>query len=423
MTFVSRLTLAAVLALGTTAMATMPAAAQKKNEKQSAGPDLKVSADFRKAAVPAQTAIVAKDWATASPLVDALDTVAKNDDEKYFAAYLRLELERGRGSTAGELRALDVLVSSPKTPAEAARPYGARREVLLGVAAAQEKKHPETIQHMLKARELGSQHPDISVTLANAYAATNRPAEAVAETDRAIKASKAEGRKPPEPWYRFAIPRVVSLGDRGAMADWLTRYIQEYPTVQNWRWATVVFRNAGETNPNKRSEQIDMFRLMRATNSLATRSDYADYAYAAQQSGLPWEAVSAIDEGRKLGKVPAGDPDTGRTYTSAQAGVKVEGSLDALAKQASAKDGKFAAQTGDAFLASANYARALELYDIALGKPTGVNVDEVTLHRGIALHRLGRKEDARAAFKAVKPGPYASLALLWQASIDFPPLS
>jgi hypothetical protein len=37
---------------------------------------------------------------------------------------------------------------------------------------------------------------------------------------------------------------------------------------------------------------------MRATNALADRNDYADYSFAAQQSGLPWEAVAVIDEGR-----------------------------------------------------------------------------------------------------------------------------
>jgi predicted Zn-dependent protease len=50
---------------------------------------------------------------------------------------------------------------------------------------------------LLKARELGSKQPDLPVLLANAYAATGKPAESIAEVSRAIEASKAAGRKPP----------------------------------------------------------------------------------------------------------------------------------------------------------------------------------------------------------------------------------
>ena len=129
-----------------------------------------------------------------------------------------------------------------------------------------------------------------------------------------------------------------------------------------------------------------------------------------------------IDEGRKSGKIPAADADVQRTYTASQTAVKSEGSLEGLAKQAAAgKDGKTAQQTADAFLASGNYARALELYDLSLQKGS-VDADEVNLNRGVALRALGRKDEARTAFQAIK-GAHANLALLWQASIDFPPLA
>ena len=291
--------------------------------------------------------------------------------------------------------------------------------VLNGFAASRAKKHPEAIQYLTKARDLGATEPDLPVLLANSYAATGKNAEAVAEVDRAIKTSKAAGRKAPAEWYRFAIPRVQKLGNRAAMADWLTRYIQDYPTVQNWRWGIQVFAQGTAPGANEKVERIDLYRLMRATNALADRADYSNYAFAVQQAGLPWEAVAVIDEGRKSGKLPAGDADTQRTYTASQSGVKAEGSLETVAKNA--KTAAAQAQTGDAFLASGNYTRAAALYDQAL-QGGAANADEVRLHRGIALHRQGDKEGARAAFQQVQGG-YANLALLWQASLDLPPLS
>lgn len=416
MTFVSKLALAAVLSLGTVALGAAPAAAQKKGQKeQDAGPQLKLSEAFRKAAAPADEAVRAKNWTVAEPAIVASEAAAKNDDEKYFAAQLRLQLELSRNNEAGLIAAMTSLAANPSTPPESVKVYNTQLAVMNGYAAAKAKKHAETIQYLTKARDLGSNEPDLPVTLANAYAATGKDAEAVAEVDRAIKASKAAGRKAPADWYRFAIPRVSKLGDRAATVDWLTRYIQDYPTVQNWRWAIQVFGQG----VNDKAERVALFRLMRATNALADKADYSNYAYAVQQSGLPWEAVAVIDEGRKAGKIPAGDSDTTQTYTASVAGVKAEGSLETLAK--GAKTAKAAQSAGDAFLASGSYARAVAMYDQALSSGA-TNVDELNLNRGIALQRQGSKEEARTAFQQVK-GNFANLALLWQTSLDLPPLA
>ena len=418
MTFVSKLALAAVLTLGTSALGTVPALAQKA-DKQGDAPVLKVSDEFRKPAAAADAALKAKDLATAEPQIAAAEAVAKNDDEKYYSAYLRLLLELERKNEAGQMKALGILASNPKTPPERVKIYGSVYNYMLGSDLIKQKKPAEAIPVLLKSRELGSTEPDLPVLLANAYSATGKNAEAIAEVNKAIEASKAAGRKPPADWYKFVIPRVKAGGDTAATAEWLKRFIAEYPTVQNWRWAIQVFRQ-GQTVTGK-TDKINLYRLMRATNALADRSDYVDYAFAAQQAGLPWEAVAAIDEGRKAGKVPAADADATRIYTASQAAVKSEGSLDGLAKQAAAaKDGKTAQQTADAYLASGNYARALELYDVSLQKGA-VDADEVNLNRGVALRALGRKDEARAAFQASK-GAYASTAQLWLASVDFPPL-
>jgi tetratricopeptide (TPR) repeat protein len=416
MTFVSKLALAAVLTLGAPMLVATPAAAQKKEE----GPELKVSEAFRTPAAAADAALKVKDLATADTQITAAEAAVKNDDERYYAAWLRLQLELERKNQPAQMKALQTLWTSPKTPADRVNAYGSIYNYMLGDQLIQQKKPAEAITALIKARELGATQPDLPVLLANAYAATGKQAEAVAEVDRAIQASKAAGRKAPAEWYKFAIPRVNQLGDRAATATWLTRFIQDYPTVQNWRWGISVFGLGSSTD---RAEKLNLYRLMRSTNALAGRSDYADYAYTAQQAGLPWEAVEAIDAGRKAGAVPSGDADTQRIYTASQGAVKAEGSLDALAKKAAGgANGSSAAQTGDAFLASGNYARAVELYDVALQKG-GVNADQINLQRGIALARLGRKDEAKAAFQAVKAGSNANLALLWQASVDFPPLA
>ena len=348
--------------------------------------------------------------------ITAAEAAAKNDDEKYYAAWLRLQLELGRGNQAGQIDPLQVLVVSPRTAPAAVGPYNARLNFLLGKAAAAQKKHADVVNYMTKARELGEKNVDIPLMLANSYAATGKNAEAAAEARNAIEFAKSTGQKAPEAWYQFAIPKVNATGNRDAVADWLAYYLKDYPSVKNWRWAMEVLgQGAKGTDRNAKIERLDLYRLRRATNALADRGDYADYAYAAQSSGLPWEALSVIEEGRKNGKLPATDADGNRTYTAAQAGVKSSPSLDALAKQGGVDN-------ADALLAAGDSTRALALYDAALAKG-GANAAEINLHRGIALARLGRKDEAKTAFQAVTTGPFVNIALLWQVSLESPPLS
>lgn len=418
MSFVSKLAMAAAISLGTVTLGAAPAVAQKKAEKN-AGPDLKVSDAFRKSAAKVEPLIAAKDWATAEPALVEAETVAKNEDERYYAAFLRLKLELGRGSEDGQLKALNTLINNPKTPEETKRVYSSAFNYSMGVRASRAKNNAETIQYLLKAREFGSTDLDVPILLANAYAQTGNNAESIVEVERAIALAKANGQKAPEAWYQFAIPKVNATGDRAAMASWLSRYINEYPTMKNWHWAVSVYAGAGDSS---RNEKLAIFRLKRLTNSLPNRGDYADYAYLAQQAGLPWEGVAVIDEGRKNGKIPAGDADTARTYQTVTTQVKSEGSLDGAVKAAqSAADGRAAFQTANALLASGDYKRAIELYDLSLSKG-GANADEANLNRGLAFQYLGQKEEARAAYAKVT-GAWANLALLYTTSIDLPALT
>ncbi|MDQ0250792.1 putative Zn-dependent protease [Sphingomonas kyeonggiensis] len=415
MNFASKLALAAVLSLGTTALTVAPAAAQKKDDKKADPNALKVSDEFRKPAAVAEAAVKAKDWATAEPSIVTAEAAAKNDDEKYYAAWLRLQLELSRGNENAQIPALQILSVNPRTAPDAKNAYNARLNFLLGKAAASQKKHAEVITYMAKARELGEKNLDIPLMMANAYAATGKNVEAAAEARNAIEAAKATGQKAPEAWYQFAIPKAIATGNRETSYDWLAYYLKDYPTVKNWRWAIEVLgQGAKGADRAGKIERIDLYRLRRITNSLADRGDYADYAYAAQSSGLPWEAISVIEEGRKNGKLPTTDPDGNRTFTAAQAGVKSSPSLATLASQGGVGN-------ADALLAAGDNENALKLYDAALAK--GGDANEINLHRGIALQRLGRKDEAKTAFQAVKTGPFVNVALLWQVSLDTPPLS
>jgi uncharacterized protein YdeI (BOF family) len=111
MKMVSKLALAAALTIG---LAATPAMAQKKKKDDAqAAPALNVSEAFRKPAAAAEAALKASDWATADTQLAAAEAVAKNDDEKYYSAFMRLTIEIHKQSMPGIIAACDALIASP----------------------------------------------------------------------------------------------------------------------------------------------------------------------------------------------------------------------------------------------------------------------------------------------------------------------
>jgi tetratricopeptide (TPR) repeat protein len=425
MKMVSKLALAAALTLAVAS----PAMAQKRGEQAdpNAAPKLSVSAAFRKPAADAENALKMGDWATAETSLAAAEAIAKNDDEKYYAAFMRLRIEVHKSATrssddksSGEaiIRAADALISNPKTPPAHLAEYN----YLRGQATFQVGKRQEATPFLLKARELGSDEIDLPFMLAQIYADAGKTAEGVAEMSRAIDLVKAKGKPPEQSWYEWAFARVYKSGDRTASAYWMMRIVHDFPTLVNWRRVIVLYRDSVDATkvPLGKREQMDLFRLMRATGALADYGDYYNYAKSAIESGLPWEAIAVIDEGRKAGKIPANDADITRFYTAAQTAVKNEGSLDTQAS--AAKSGKESAAIADAYFASGNYTRALALYDQAL-QQGGADANAINLHRAMALLSLGRKDEARTAFGSVTGSPLGDIAKLWTAWMDLPPLT
>jgi len=120
-----------------------------------------------------------------------------------------------------------------------------------------------------------------------------------------------------------------------------------------------------------------------------------------------------LKEGIASGKIPASNANAKAQLAAANSAIQRDGSLASSEKTAmSAKDGRIAASTADAYLGQNNYAKAAELYRTALSKG-GVDANEVNTRLGIALAKSGDKAGAQTAFSAVTGQPRAGIAALW----------
>lgn len=412
MSIVSKTALAAMLALGTVgAMVATPADAQrkKKGQEEAGQPPLKVGEEFRVAATAAQTALQAKDLGTAETQLTAAEALITNDDERYFAAQLRLPLEAQKNNNAGIKKALDVLLPSPRTAATDLP----RLTFVRGTIARNEKDYAGALQYLTRARELNYDNADLPLLIAQTQVDSGNVAGGVAEIETEIAKRKAAGQQAPNEWYSYAISKLYQAKQPEATAKWLRMQLTDYPTAKNWRTSLIVFRD-GATLDNQ--AKLDLYRLMRSTKALADQNDYIEYADMAYRAGLPFETKAVMDEGRASGKLPASAG--ARLYTDAQTAIKNEGSLTALEKSArSASSGTAAAQLGDAYLGSGNNAKAVEFYRLGLEKGS-VKTEEVNTRLGNALANAGQRPEAKTVFDQVKTQPRAELATFWKLWID-----
>jgi len=425
MKLISKVALAAALVagMGSTAFVA-PAYAKKDKPAAQAGDSFNLSKEFRVPAVAAQTAIDAKDFATAETQLAAADGLAKNDDERYIAATLRFKLLAKQPQTAASSAAMagpiDALLANPRTPkTDLARYHYIRGDIFYNL-----QQYPQALQHYTQARDGGLVDDELTFQIVRANMESGNVAAGAKALEGLVAAQVAAGKKPPENWYRYAISRLYKANNTAETEAWTARWLGAYGTKANWHDAiyTFGFQGPGIKRLTDR-DRADLYRLMSATHSLAGLHDYLDYAQASIQIGLPTEGKSVIEEGRTSSVVPASNKTANDLLAQANADIAGDKSFAAQEKAATAAPkGDIASQTGDAYLGARNYAKAIEMYDLALTKGVA-NADIVHLHRGIAFAMSGDKEKARADFATITSVPQIEIAKLWIVFLDSPPVT
>ncbi len=425
---ISKLALIAAFATGTSGIA-LSAPAFAKDKKAEEAPAMKLSPEVQKPGIAAQTALTAKDYAGAQTAIDQVDAAAKTDYEKYIGAALRYQLENEKlvaAQTANPnapmnettlAKPLDALIANPATPAADRGRYAYRR----GALAFNGKQYPIALQYFAKAKELGYTDPNLPLQVIKAKMDSGDVAGATADLEASIAQMTASGQKAPEEYYRYAIAKSYAAKRNADTMAWLKKWITAYPSAKNWRDVLILSGiQANALIPLDEAQKVDVFRLMRATNSLADQTDYLQYADSVNRRGLPSEAQAVIKEGLASGKIPASNTMAKGLLADASKNIANDGPLSGLEKRAAAApNGKLAAGTADAYLGQNNYAKSIELYRLALTKG-GVDADDVNLHLGIALARSGDKAGATTAFSAVKASPKADVAGLWTTWLGAP---
>jgi tetratricopeptide (TPR) repeat protein len=253
------------------------------------------------------------------------------------------------------------------------------------------------------------------VLIAETYFKNNEPAEGLRYLSGLIDQRRAAGSQVPEAWLK----RGQAIAFEAKLADQANAYSQmllaEHASQDNWRRALAVVTLL---NPMDEQGQLDLLRLMRATDTLEQRQQYAEYVETASRSGLPNEALAVLEHGLAKGIYTSSDDyyTEAKGLAEAKANEDVADTASLAGEARAAATGVTASGTGDLFFSLGEYAQAAEMYQVALEK--GSRDRQLTLTRlGMSQVLAGQVGEGKATLGQVA-GDRAAIARIWMAYAD-----
>lgn len=388
-----------------------PAIAQKTGAQQqpaqAAQPKIAPSKGALKAIVDLQDSVNKNDYANVPAKVAAAKAVATTKEDKYLIGELQLKAAVAAKDNAGEAAAIDEIATSGFLDST----KSSELYLSLGSTLYNNKQYPQAQAAFQKAAALDPRNTEAPSLLGEALFAQGQKAEAAAAFQRAIQASVTAGQKPDERLLKRAVG-VAYDANSPAAVELSRQWVAAYPGPESWRNSIAIYRNLNHPDIEG---TLDLLRLMQATGAMSQADDYTLFARASAEQNNFNEAQAVLDAGIAAKTINPADANVKDLVAGLKAKPKAT-AADLAAATKSAVNGMALLRIGDRYYAMGNYAKAVELYRMAMNKP-GVDTAVANLHIGMALARAGDKAGATTALNAVS-GPRADIAKYWLTYVN-----
>jgi len=257
---------------------------------------------------------------------------------------------------------------------------------------------------------------DMGVLLAQSYYLLEDYKNAATAMNTVVSSMEKAGQVPKENYYQIILSSYVKLDDKPAVEDSLKRIVRHYPKANYWENLLDAYRRKNS------SERVTLgyYRLMDDVGVLKDKADYIEMAQLGIETAVPGESQMIIEKGMANGVLKSDDKTEQGRYERLLATAKkqAEGDRASLGQQAKdaakAPTGQFAVGLGQAYLSYGQIDEAIATIEGGLKKGGVTDPDEAQIALGTAYLKKGQKEQARQAYKAVKPdSKWADLASLW----------
>jgi tetratricopeptide (TPR) repeat protein len=368
---------------------------------------VKPSKQAMKAIVDLQTSVNKNDFASVPAKVAAAQAVATTKEDRYLIGQLQLKAAVAAKDNASMAASIETIAASGYLDAA----KNSELYASLGSTLYNNKQYAQAAAAFQKAVAADPHNAEAPALLGEALFVQGQKAEAAAAFQRAIQARVAAGQKPDEALLKRAVG--VAYDAKSPLAVDLGRqWVAAYPSATSWRNAIAIYRNL--THPDVEGT-LDLLRLVNATGGMNDASDYSLYARAAAEQNNFNEAQAVLDAGIAAKVVNPANPDLRDLVAGLKAKPKAT-AADLATATKTAATGMALLRIGDRYYAMGDYAKAVELYRMAMGKPA-VDTAVANLHLGMALARAGDKAGATAALNGVT-GPRADIAKFWLTYVN-----
>lgn len=415
MKHVSIAALGIALALGVTAS---PALAKDKPAKEA---PVKPSDAVIKQAQAIQGALAKKDFATAKPLVDALAATVTTDEDKFYVGHWLIQVGQGTSDMAELGKGVDMTLSTSKTSPEELKSLTAAQ----GKFAYQAKDYAKAAVSFQRAIDAGSTDPDLTPLLVESLRLSNQGSAALKALTDSIARQQAANQPVDPAWYGrgYVIAYSAKPSDSNFAAmrqqgiELSKKWVAAQPTGAVWHDSLLLYRDSA---PQDSDLKLDIFRLDLAANALHGGNEYLEYIEAIYQR-YPGEAKTVINTGVSKGALTLASNRNASEINAIVTGkiAADKASLAGSDKSArAAATGKAALSTADAYYGYGDFAKAIDLYNVALQKG-GVDANVINTRLGEAQYGAGDKAAAKASF-AKLTGTRKDLGDFWITLIDHP---
>ncbi|CAN1519486.1 hypothetical protein [Limnohabitans sp. B9-3] len=265
------------------------------------------------------------------------------------------------------------------------------------------KDYPRVVEWSRRYLQLGGANSRIRLALIQSLAVQGAHQEVLNEMPAKLKADAAAGKLPDEAELRMYAFSQQKVKDEAAYFKTLTELVKRFPSQAYW--GDLLNRLPRQAGFNARY-QLDVFRLMDATDNLEDAEDYADAAQAALKVGLPHEAQRMLD------KVAQPAAAAGLKKQVLQRVAEDDKAMQTVGP--TSEDAVMLAQWADVQLSKGEWKAAVPAYEKALAKGGLRREAETRLHCGIAMFKSGQTDAAKAILSSVRDDDTAVLlASLW----------
>lgn len=376
-----------------------------------AQPPIKLDDAFRTSAQTVVDRLTVSDTTGALAMAKGLVRTADSPLEKQIAGELMLQAAAARSDLQSQRIALTTILEADRAPA--ARKGELR--ALAGIISMMLGEESDAMAQIQYANRLGFASVASQIALADAAFTLNQPDVGDAALQQAV-AIRAKDSQPVDPhWYDRAVALSYKAKRPDLAARWSGRKLAAAGQAADWRSSLVNYISLAAPGE---AQRLDLYRLMAATDALASGRDWQAYVDLAERAGTAAEAKAALDAGTADGALNGGDSAVSKSLTRLKpVATKALAALPTLAGKARTGDAAAAIAAADAHFAAARYAEAAELYGVAATRP-GVDGGKALTRRGIALARSGDLTGARTALGEVKDGQWAPVAAFWSIWTD-----